>query len=107
MEAEGVNWMEEVEETLTSVEIDCSSVCWFALPAQMPTEAFPQDESDGELPSSCHVSVAVCPAVKVLEEVGEVMKTVAKAEETRAERRTTLENILQRYVSEKKCWVGF
>jgi len=107
MEADGTNWMEVVDETLTDVEIDCSIVCWFAFPAQIPTEAFPQDASDGELPLSFHVIVACCPAVKVLVLVGEVMKTVAKAEDTRAEITATLVNILQRFIPKIKLlgWV--
>jgi hypothetical protein len=46
--------------------------------------------------------VALCPPLNVEDEVGEVMKTVAKAEETRVERRTTLANIL----SEKRLFRG-
>lgn len=46
------------------------------------------------MPSSCQVMVALCPPLNVEDVVGEVMKTVAKAEEMRAERRTTLANIL-------------
>jgi len=59
------------------------------------------------LPSSCQAIVLICPPLNVEDVVGEVMKTVAKAEETRAERRTALANILSGKGKGRKKKVGF
>jgi len=63
----------------------------------MDTIAGPKDWRDGCWPSSCQLTVADLPPVKVVEATGEVMKTLAKAEAERARTTKVDENIVDRF----------
>jgi len=91
-----------MEDTLMYVAIIWRGVCCFELPTAMKKLARPNCASEGDEPLSCQETVEFWPAANVVPVTGDVRKTFASAEATRASETMIVENILSQRTSGTK-----